>query len=154
MKQVVSTLCLCLISVIGWSQLRDTAYKPIFHLGYTQGTHSMFQLGMEYDVISSKDQWLFLGGGVMTTSYFKDRHWLPYMDVTHSNGLGYYGVKASTRHIQPQVGISLLNFIELGMGYAIPFNEDKVPVIKGFNFNLKIRFSGNEAIYPKLKIGF
>lgn len=143
-----------LISMIGWCQLRDSNYEPILTLGYTQGTHSIFQFGMEYDLINNNDQWLFIGAGAMTTKYMDKQYWMPYLDVTHSGGVAFYGVKASTKHIQPQLGISLLNMVDLGVGYAIPFNEGKLPVIKGFNFNLRIRITGNEDVYPKLKIGF
>lgn len=143
-----------LISVIGWGQWRDSSYKPIFNLGYSQGTHSMLQLGMEYDVVSTEKAWLFVGGGVMVTPYHKEWHWLPYIDVTHGNGLGYYGAKVSTKHIQPQIGITLLNLMDIGVGYAIPFGNNIVPEIKGFNLNMKIRISSNDEVYPKLKIGF
>lgn len=44
--------------------------------------------------------------------------------------------------------------MDIGLGYGIPFKEDKIPVIKGFNLNIKIRLSGNDSVYPKLKIGF
>ncbi|MCC9042482.1 hypothetical protein LNQ81_07215 [Myroides sp. M-43] len=150
----IITLYFCFITMIGWGQTRDSSYKPIFNVGYTQGTHSMLQVGMEYDVINTDKHWLFLGGGVMTTPYHKEWHWLPYVDITKGNGLLSYGAKASTRHVQPQVGVSLLNLIDIGLGYAIPFSNDKAPLIKGFNLNIKIRISGNDNVYPKLKIGF
>lgn len=154
MRQKLIFIVISLSSLVGWSQWRDSGYKPIFNVGYSQGTHSMLQLGMEYDIMSNKEKWLFIGGGVMATPYYKEWHWLPYMDVTRGNGLGFYGMKVTTKHIQPQVGVSLLNLMDIGLGYAIPFNDDKIPLIKGFNLNLKIRLSGNDNVYPKLKIGF
>ncbi|MDM1380511.1 hypothetical protein [Myroides marinus] len=143
-----------LISMMGWSQLRESGYQPIFNVGYSQGTHSMLQLGMEYDVITTEEKWLFIGGGLMATPYYKEWHLLPYVDVTKGNALRFYGLKITTKHIQPQVGVSLLNFMDIGIGYAFPFNEDKVPVIKGFNVGLKVRISGNDKVYPRLNIGF
>ncbi|MDR0228911.1 MAG: hypothetical protein LBI72_07595 [Flavobacteriaceae bacterium] len=153
MKKLI-ILGVFLISTIGWSQLRESDYEPIFNVGYSYGTHSMLQLGMEYDIINRDEKWLFIGGGVIATPYYKEWHWLPYVDVTRSNGIGFYGIKASTKHIQPQVGVSLLNFMDVGLGYAIPFSNDIIPEIKGFNVGLKIRFSRNDKVYPNLKIGF
>ncbi|EPH10191.1 hypothetical protein HMPREF9713_02540 [Myroides odoratimimus CCUG 12700] len=154
MKQYIIIIAICLVSITGWSQRSNSTYKPILNVGFQQGSHSMFQLGVEYDVLSSDEKWLFVGGGVLATPYHKEWHWLPYVDVTKSNGLLFYGVKASTKHVQPQVGISLLNLMDIGLGYGIPFNEDRIPVIKGFNLNIKIRLSGNDSVYPKLKMGF
>ncbi|MCO7724162.1 hypothetical protein NJB85_13325 [Myroides odoratimimus] len=147
-------LGVCLMTVVGWGQRSNSDYKPIFNVGYNQGTHSMIQLGVEYDVLSSDEKWLFVGGGVFATPYHKEWHWLPYVDITKSNGLLFYGAKTSTKYVQPQVGISLLNLMDIGLGYGIPFNEDRIPVIKGFNLNIKIRLSGNDSVYPKLKMGF
>ena len=72
MKKLSVVLGVCLMTVSGWGQRSNSDYKPIFNVGYNQGTHSMIQLGVEYDILSSDERWLFVGGGVLATPYHKE----------------------------------------------------------------------------------
>ncbi|WP_121965373.1 hypothetical protein [Myroides sp. N17-2] len=151
MRKLIVIFCLWLISGVSMAQFKKLNYEPIITAGYQQNSHSQFQLGLEHSLLNNSSDWLFVGAGVMATPYHDKWYWLPYADVTRSWGLAFYGAKATTHHIQPQLGISLLNFMDIGVGYAIPFNENSSnPVIKGFTFSLKIRMTNDNKTYLKI----
>ncbi|UVD78940.1 hypothetical protein NWE55_12520 [Myroides albus] len=137
--------CIC----FGQSDWR--AYKPIVNMGYQFNSHSQVYAGLEYSFISGtrlRERWNFVGAGVMATPYRDKWYWLPYADFTRSNGLAFISTRLSTHHIQPQIGVTMLNLLDIGVGYSFAFKQSvSNPVIKGFTLSFKLRITKDKSNY-------
>lgn len=126
---------------------------PILYLDYKIVTKSQFTAGLEFCLDCKNDNKLFLGAGYGITSYNDTYYGLPDLHLSYNAGYFLFikgGV--SDKHAYALTGISVFNMMDLGFGYSQQFNNDKLPVIKGFTFGATFRITNNQKVYSKLKI--
>lgn len=125
---------------------------PILYLDYKIATKSQFIAGLEFCLDCENKNKLFLGFGFGLTSYKNTYYGLPDLHLSYNTEkLLFVKGGVSNKHAYALTGITLLNLLDLGVGYSQPFNTDKIPVIKGFTFGATFRFSSNQKIYTKMR---
>lgn len=126
---------------------------PILYLDYKIATKSQFIGGLEFCLDCKNDNKLFLGVGYGITSYNGTYYGLPDLHLSY-NASNFLFIKSgvSDKHAYALAGLSVLNMMDLGFGYSQQFNNDKLPVIKGFTFGLTFRFTNNNTVYNSFKI--
>ena len=59
----------------------------------------------------------------------------------------------SDKHAYVLTGVTFLNILDLGFGYSLPFDNDKIPVIKGFTFGATFRLARDDKkVYTPIRI--
>lgn len=126
---------------------------PILYLDYKIATKNQFIAGLEFCLDCENKNKLFLGFGFGVTSYNDTYYGLPDLHLSY-NTQKFLFVKSgvSDKHAYALAGATLLNVLDLGFGYSQPFNNDKIPVIKGFTFGATFRFSSNQKVYTQIRI--
>jgi hypothetical protein len=130
-------------------------WQPIFYVNYSITVKSQFTGGLEFCLDCEDDNKLFLGLGYGISSYDRRYFGIPdaYLSLNTANW-GFLKIGGSNRNLYSLAGISLFNFIDLGLGYSYPLTQDKIPELKGFTFGLTFRITNNKNAYGRLKIGF
>lgn len=128
-------------------------YKPIVYIDYKNAARNQYIGGLEFCLDCKNDNKLFLGAGYGITSYNDTYYGLPDLHLSY-NAAYFLFIKGgvSDKHAYALTGISLFNMMDLGFGYSQQFNNDKLPVIKGFTFGATFRITNNQKVYSKLKI--
>jgi hypothetical protein len=130
-------------------------WQPIYYVDYSYAHRNQMKIGLEWLINSSEnDDKLFLGTGLGVVYHHEKLQVLPDLHMNYNTESGYF-LKAgsSLSHAYMLGGISFLNFLDLGIGYSLPYQDGKMP-IKGFTIGLTLRLTGNDNAYGKLKIGF
>lgn len=125
---------------------------PILYLDYKIATKSQFIAGLEFCLNCKNKNKLFLGLGFGVTSYDGTYYGLPDLHLSYNREILFVKSGVSDKHAYALAGVTLLNALDLGFGYSQPFNNDKIPVIKGFTFGATFRFSTNQDVYTKMII--
>ncbi|MFH6992301.1 hypothetical protein [Flavobacterium sp. FlaQc-48] len=125
--------------------------RPIIYIDYKIATKSQFIGGMEFCLDCEDKNKLFLGLGFGLTSYNHTYYGLPDLHLSYNREVLFVKSGLSDKHAYALAGVTFLNVIDLGFGYSQPFNNDKIPVIKGFTFGTTFRFSNNRKAYTQIR---
>ncbi|WDF64011.1 hypothetical protein [Flavobacterium sp. KACC 22763] len=123
---------------------------PITYLNYSIADKSLLTAGYEFCLDCKTNNKLFLGIGYgVTNSYNGQYYGLP--DLHLSRNVSILFAKIGTTHKNGYImgGLSLMNFIDLGLGYSLPYNPDKAPAFEGFTMSLNLRFTKNRKAYSQ-----
>ncbi|MCT2564721.1 hypothetical protein [Chryseobacterium herbae] len=130
-------------------------WQPIYYADYSYAHRNQIRIGLEWLLNSSeKDDKLFLGTGLGAVYHHEELRLLPDLHMNYNTGSGYF-IKAGSSFFNAYIlgGISFLNILDLGIGYSLPYQKEKMP-IKGFTIGLTLRLTGDDNAYGKMKIGF
>lgn len=138
----------------GFKAKAQMTYEPILFANFNFVNHFGMQAGLE-TLLSSGDREnkLFLGAGYGMLFEGDAIRGLADLHLSYNCGLVFAKIGGSELHFYSQAGISLLHFLDMGVGYSMPYRKEGLQV-KGFTFGLTFRLSGNDDVYPKLKFGF
>ncbi|MDA6072176.1 hypothetical protein NJT12_21340 [Flavobacterium sp. AC] len=125
---------------------------PILFVDYKIAVKSQFTGGLEFCLDCENKNKLFLGVGFGVTSYNHTYYGLPDFHLSYNREILFVKSGLSDKHAYALAGVTLLNIIDLGFGYSQPFNNDKIPVIKGFTFGTTFRFSRNQKAYTQIRV--
>lgn len=130
-------------------------WQPIFYINYSITIKSQFTGGLEFCLDCADKNKLFLGLGYGLSSYDHNYFGLPDAYLSYNTSkLAFLKIGGSNRNLYSIVGVSLLNFVDIGVGYSYPILKNKTPELKGFTFGLTFRLTTNQKAYIPLKIGF
>ncbi len=130
------------------------AWQPIFYINYAITVKSQFTGGLEFCLDCESKSKLFLGLGYGISSYGKRYFGLPDVYLSYNTEyLLFVKMGGSNRNVYSLLGVSLLNFVDLGFGYSYPILKDTAPELKSFIFGLTFRLTNNQDAYTPLKIG-
>jgi hypothetical protein len=126
---------------------------PILFVDYKIAAKSQFIAGLEFCLDCENENKLFIGFGFGVTSYNNNYYGLPDLHLSY-NAEKFLFAKGgvSDKHAYALAGITVLNILDLGFGYSQPFNNNIIPVIKGFTFGATFRFSSDQKIYTQIGI--
>lgn len=131
-------------------------WKPIFYIDYFYVDRHQLKGGLEFCLNEESRDKLFVGLGYGLVNYNRKIYALPDYHISYNferNPL-FLKLGGSHKHLYSMIGISLLNLIDLGIGYSFPFNKYETPNIQGFTAGITLRLTHNDKAYPRLKIGF
>lgn len=151
MKSKTALLILILCSRFFFAQ----KWQPIYYVDYSYAHRHQMKIGLEWLLTSSEnDDTIFLGTGLGAVYHDDKIQILPDLHMSYNTHSGYF-LKAGSSFSNAYWlgGISFLNILDLGIGYSVPYQKEKMPV-KGFTVGLTLRLTGNDHVYEKLKIGF
>jgi hypothetical protein len=135
------------------SKLLD--WQPIFYINYSITVKNQFTGGLEFCMDCEDKTKLFFGLGYGISSYDRTYFGLPDAHLSlNTESLLFIKAGGSNRNLYAVTGFSLLNFIDLGIGYSHPFTQNKTPDLKGFTFGITFRITNNKEAYIPLRIGF
>lgn len=118
--------------------------------GYHYKGRNTFYAGLSYSNIESdKNHQIIASVGASAFRYAEKWKIAPEMSILYGN-LAMFGAVVSTKHIEPQVGLSIFNLMTFHFGYAFPFDEK---FFKGFTAGLRINIALTkyDDFYVKLK---
>lgn len=131
-----------------------------FSVGYHYSGRNTFFTGLSFSdnlKETDEDKRLLITAGTLVTHYEKKWQFIPELGIWYppfrDNYLGLLGTSVSTKHIEPQFVVSLLNFFTVHVGYAIPFAEHTFKGVT-LGFRVHLAFRKRSAFYIPLKIGF
>lgn len=126
---------------------------PIIYLGYSIATKSQVTGGLELCLDCKEGNKFFIGLGYGVTSYDGEYYSLPDIHLSYNIQNSFFiKTGGSDKNAYALTGLSFLNMMDLGLGYSIPFNREKSPVIKGLTLGVTFRYSHNKNVYGKLKM--
>jgi len=127
--------------------------SPAFYVSYSIALKSQYTAGLEFCLDCQNNNKLLLGLGYGIMRYHEKTYGLPDFHLSYNLSEKWLFAKIGGSHRNTYViaGLSLLNIMDLGIGYSVPFNQENVPVIKGFTFGAIIRFTHNENLRLNFK---
>ncbi|MDR2224241.1 MAG: pneumococcal-type histidine triad protein [Flavobacteriaceae bacterium] len=146
-------LICCFTTIHAQKNIYRTIYDPIFNVEYNYNGHTQLKAGLEH--LLSENNFHYLGIGALWTQYQDKGYVIPYAHYQYipKDKLYFAKLTASTKHLQPTVGLSLLNIFDIGVGYAIPFDQNNsTPVIKGVTLSINLRITNNQKAYQSFKV--
>ncbi|MEN2489218.1 hypothetical protein AAYQ05_15575 [Flavobacterium sp. B11] len=128
---------------------------PILYINYSIADKSLFTGGLEFclDCEEYKNK-LFLGLGYGITNSYNDKYYgLPDIHLSYNTEYLLF-IKAGSSNKSAYVlgGLTLLNLIDLGLGYSFPYNKESIPAYEGFTASLTFRITKSQKVYTKLFI--
>lgn len=127
--------------------------SPAFYISYSIALKSQYTAGLEFCLDCQNDNKLLLGLGYGIMRYDDKTYGLPDFHLSYnlSEKWLFAKVGGSHRNAYAIAGLSLLSIMDLGIGYSVPFNQENIPVIKGFTFGATIRFTDNKNLRLNFK---
>jgi len=126
---------------------------PILFVDYKIATKSQFIGGLEFCLDCENKNKLLIGAGFGVTSYNNIYYGLPDLHLSYNTEkFWFFKGGTSDKHAYLLIGVTIINLLDLGFGYSLPFDNNKLPVIKGFTFGATLRFSSNQKVYTQIKI--
>ena len=127
--------------------------SPAFFISYSIAVKSQYTAGLEFCLDCQNDNKLLLGLGYGIMRYDDKTYGLPDFHLSYNLSEKWIFTKigASHKNAYAIAGLTVVNLMDLGIGYSVPFNEESIPVIKGFTFGLTIRFTNNENLRLNFK---
>ncbi|WP_141248438.1 hypothetical protein [Flavobacterium sp. ACN6] len=129
----------------------DIDMSPAFYISYSIAAKSQFTGGLEFCLACQNDNKLLVGLGYGITRYDSKTYGLPDFHLYLSREWLFAKIGGSHKNAYALAGITLINLMDLGIGYSVPFNQENIPEIKGFIFGATIRFSNNENLRLNFK---
>lgn len=138
---------------------RNSFYKesidlsPAFYISYSIAVKSQFTGGLEFCLDCQNDNKLLIGLGYGITRYNEKTYGLPDLHLSYNLTENWVFAKIGSSHKNAYAlaGLTLINIMDLGIGYSVPFNQENIPVIKGFTFGTTIRFTDNKNLRLNFK---
>lgn len=125
------------------------------NIGYGYLGRSSVSLGAEYNIPIDKKNWNGYSTGI-SARYFKGENNKQYIIPEFRASYRYMGFminsNISTEHINPNVGLNLMNAICLYTGYSFTFNKSTTN-LNGIVFGINILI-GKDGFYDDFTIGF
>ena len=127
--------------------------SPAFFISYSIAVKSQYTAGLEFCLDCQNDNKLLIGLGYGIMRYDDKTYGLPDFHLSYNLSEKWIFTKigASHKNAYAIAGLTVVNLMDLGIGYSVPFNEESIPVIKGFTFGLTIRFTNNENLRLNFK---
>jgi hypothetical protein len=127
---------------------------PILFVDYKIARKSQFIGGLEFCLDCENKNKLFIGAGYGVTSYNHTYYGLPDLHLSYNTEkFWFFKGGTSDKHVYVMTGVTFLNILDLGCGYSLPFNNDKIPIIKGFTFGATFRLARDDKkVYTQIKI--
>ena len=146
------TLCIVLLFCNFFNAQK---WQPIYYADYTYANRNQLKAGLEWFLSNPEnDNKVFLGTGFNAVYHDSKIRVLPELHITYNPKSGYFlKTGSSLSHAYVLGGVSFLNAIDLGVGYSVPYQENKLP-IKGFTVGVTVRMTNNNQAYSNFKIGF
>lgn len=143
----------CLFFALFYSGIiHSQSFTRQFAIGtsYRYINRAVFQAGLEYRFRDSQ----FTVGASALYVFFKEKDKvLPETHFYYVNPnifpINMFGASFTPYSVEPRIGISLLNLLNLNTGYAIPTVKSRY--FKGITFGIQINF-GENHFYDELKI--
>lgn len=147
--KLYSFILICLFAIPANAQISD---KTAFNVAYRYTGRNVLQGGLSYKINNDRKQSFVVGTSLLYTSVESKAKFLPEINFNYTHNLGQAGVSINPYSIEPRLGFSLLNFIYLNTGYAIPVHTEKY--FKGFTFGVQFNISPskNSIFYNRLKL--
>lgn len=127
----------------------------ILYLNYSIADKSLFTGGLEFclDCEEYKNK-LFLGLGYGITNRYNGQYYgLPDIHLSYNTEyLLFIKAGSSNKNAYALGGLTLLNMIDLGLGYSFPYNKEKIPTYEGFTASLTFRITKNKKAYTRVFI--
>lgn len=138
---------------------RNSFYKesidlsPAFYISYSIAVKSQFTGGLEFCLDCQNDNKLLIGLGYGITRYNEKTYGFPDLHLSYNLTENWVFAKIGSSHKNAYAlaGLTLINIMDLGIGYSVPFNQENIPVIKGFTFGTTIRFTDNKNLRLNFK---
>ena len=127
---------------------------PIFYLDFKVANKSLLTGGLEFCLDCKNKDKLLLGAGFgITNSYNGNYYGVPDIHLSYNKNLLFLKTGSSHKNAYVLGGFSLLNLIDLGIGYSFPYSNEKTPLYKGFTTGITLRFNGERHhAYQTLKM--
>ena len=126
----------------------------VFYVEYVNSDRNQLKAGLEV-FTRTRNYRLFYGVGYGLVNSNKQIKGLLDYHVSYNSNNGFLvKISGSDRNVAPIIGVSLLNALDLGVGYSFPIKKDEIPEIQGFTVGLTVRFSKNNDVYEDFNIGF
>lgn len=124
---------------------------PISYINYSITDKSLLTLGSEFCLdCQMTNRKLFLGLGFgFTNSYNGQYYGLPDLHLSYNVSILFAKIGTTHKNSYLLGGLTLMNFIDLGFGYSLPYNPDVAPAFKGFTMSLNLRFTRNRKAYSQ-----
>ncbi|MFD2942881.1 hypothetical protein [Flavobacterium notoginsengisoli] len=131
----------------------DFTFEPIFYISYSAANKSLLTGGLEFCLDCKNENKLFLGAGYgITNSYNGNYYGLPDVHLSYSKEFLFIKTGSSHKNAYAIGGFTFLNRFDLGLGYSLPYNNEKIPAYKGFTTSLTLRLTKNEKAYQKFNM--
>ncbi|WP_262151944.1 hypothetical protein [Chryseobacterium foetidum] len=146
------TLCFLLLFC---SFFNAQKWQPIYYADYSYANRNQIKAGLEWFVSNPEnDNRVFLGSGFNVVYHNNEIRFLPDLHISHNSESGFFiKTGSSLDHAYVLGGISMLNALDLGVGYSVPYQLGRLP-IKGFTVGLTVRLTNNNQVYNNFNIGF
>lgn len=140
---------MCLFAIPAHAQALD---KTAFNIAYRYTGRNVLQGGLSYKINNYTKQSFVVGTSILYTPIESQAKFLPEINFNYTNNLGQVGLSVNPYSIEPRVGFSLLNFMYLNTGYALPVHKEKY--FKGFTFGVQFNISPSKGsiFYNRLKL--
>ena len=123
---------------------------PITYLNYSIADKSLLTAGYEFCLDCQTPKKLFLGLGYgVTNSYNGQYYGLPDLHLSYNVSILFAKIGTTHKNSYLLGGLTLMNFIDLGFGYALPYDKNKAPAFEGFTMSLNLRFTRNRKVYSQ-----
>ena len=123
---------------------------PITYLNYSIADKSLLTLGTEFCLNCQTSKKLFLGLGYgVTNSYNGQYYGLPDLHLSYNVSILFAKIGTTHKNSYLLGGLTLMNFIDLGFGYSLPYDKNKAPAFEGFTMSLNLRFTRNKKAYSQ-----
>ena len=127
---------------------------PITYINYSIVDKSLLTAGYEFCLDCQTPKKLFLGLGYgVTNSYNGQYYGLPDLHLSYNVSILFAKIGTTHKNSYLLGGLTLMNFIDLGFGYSLPYTPDKAPAFEGFTMSLNLRFTRNRKVYSQF-IGY
>ncbi|GEM56693.1 hypothetical protein B0A58_15760 [Flavobacterium branchiophilum NBRC 15030 = ATCC 35035] len=131
------------------------AQSPVaFYVSYYNSDRSQLKMGAEWFSTAARYRVFYGMGYGMVATQKQYKGLLDYHVSCNTNKGFLFKVSGSDVNLAPTVGISLLNAMDLDVGYSFAINKKEVPVIQGFTVGFTVRLSKNKNAFEKWHIGF
>lgn len=147
--KLYSFILICLFAIPAHAQILD---KTAFNIAYRYTARNVLQGGLSYKINNDRKQSFVVGTSILYTPIERKAKFLPEINFNYTNNLGQVGLSVNPYSIEPRVGFSLLNFMYLNTGYALPVHKEKY--FKGFTFGVQFNISPSKSsiFYNRLKL--
>lgn len=108
------------------------------NIGYSYMSTNAGYLGVDYldNADGRKNNSFSVGGGIYLGSFNNDFKIIPALNLSYSKDLLLTNVVISPKHINPSIGLNMINILWIKGGYSFSF--DSKTNIKGFTFGINL----------------
>ncbi|ASK29567.1 hypothetical protein CEY12_05360 [Chryseobacterium sp. T16E-39] len=143
-----------LLLVLSFTAVQSQVFdRMAFSTAYRYTGRNVIQGGLSYKMNNSTNQSLILGTSVLYSSVDGEAKFLPEASFYYTNRMGHlFGVSLNPYSIEPRIGLSLFNFMNINTGFALPIHKEKY--FKGITFGIQFNIAPvkSSQFYEKMKL--